>query len=84
MAFHVRDPETDRIVRELAATKGTSLTDAIRSACESALAEAQRNAGVDDIRRRLKAIHERLARYPRDENVVIDKAFFDELNDEAD
>ncbi|PZQ17017.1 MAG: hypothetical protein DI565_06420 [Ancylobacter novellus] len=81
MAFHVRDPETDRVVRELASTKGVTLTEAIRSACESALADAARSAGRDDLKARLKAIRDRVAAYP-DNGVAIDKAFYDALNDE--
>lgn len=81
MAFHVRDPETDRVVRELASTKGVTLTEAIRQACANALAEAERSAGRDDLKARLKVIRDRVAAYP-DNGVAIDKAFFDALNDE--
>lgn len=81
MAFHVRDPETDRVVRELAAVKGATLTDAIRDACAKALDDAQRSAGRDELKARLKAIRDRVAAFP-DTDVVIDKAFFDALNDE--
>ena len=84
MAFHVRDHETDRVVRELAAATGATLTETIREACRKALAEAQRSAGEDELRARLRAIRTRLAGYPQDESVVIDKAFFDDLNEERD
>lgn len=83
MAIHVRDAETDRVVRRLAETTGTSITEAIRDACAKALEEAGRST---ERQRRLDAMQEvvdRLNRdYPVDESVVIDKAFFDALNDE--
>lgn len=81
MAFHVRDRETDRVVRELAARTGESLTATIRSACE---AELQRIDGPADRERRLaamQAIVDEIATWP-DTGVVTDKAFFDALNDE--
>lgn len=81
MAFHVRDPETDRVVRELAAAKGTSITETIRNACDEALRKATRSAGRDDLKARLKAIRDRVAAYP-DNGIAIDKAFYDALNDE--
>lgn len=82
MAFHVRDPETDRVVRELASTKGVTITEAIRSACDEALKNARQGMSKDERFARMRAIREELARMPQDEGVVIDKAFFDALNDE--
>ena len=32
MAFHIRDPRTDKVVRQLAARKGVSMTEAVREA----------------------------------------------------
>lgn len=81
MAFHVRDPETDRVVRELAATKGTTLTEAIRAACEKALTDASAAAERDRRLAAMQAVVDELKTYP-DTGVVIDKAFFDALNDE--
>ncbi|MFD1703000.1 type II toxin-antitoxin system VapB family antitoxin [Methylopila henanensis] len=81
MAFHVRDPETDRIVRELAAAKGTSLTETIREACEKALADASLAAERERRLAAMQAVVDRVSSYP-DTGVVIDKAFFDALNDE--
>lgn len=37
MAIHVRDPETDSLVRRLARRKGVGLTDAIREAVANEL-----------------------------------------------
>lgn len=82
MAFHIRDPETDRVVRELASTKGVTLTEAIRSACDEALRNARQGMTKEERFARMRAIRAELARLPQDERVVIDKAFFDALNDE--
>jgi antitoxin VapB len=82
MAFHVRDPETDRIVRELAAVRSASLTDTIKEACRQALDETRKDSERERLDARMTAVRERLARLPKDESVVIDKAFFDALNDE--
>lgn len=81
MAFHVRDPETDRVVRELASTKGVTITEAIRSACDEALQNERQGMSKDERFARMRAIREELARM-RDTGVKTDKAFFDALNDE--
>jgi antitoxin VapB len=63
MALSIKDPETDRLARALAAATGESLTEAIRRALEERLArETQRSRrGFDaEIRR----IQERVARLP--------------------
>lgn len=38
MAILIKDPETDRIVRELAARTGRTITDAVKTAAEHELA----------------------------------------------
>lgn len=81
MAFHVRDGETDRVVRELAALKGATLTDTIRHACEAELAKALRPADRERRLAAMRAIQDQIASYP-DTGLVVDKAFFDALNDE--
>lgn len=81
MAFHVRDPETDRVVRELAACTGESLTDAIRHACAKALAEASASAERERRLTAMQAVVDRVRAYPAT-GAVADKAFFDALNDE--
>lgn len=76
MAFHVRDPETDALVRELARRKGVGLTEAIRAAVEEALKHEE---PVVPLRDRLKAIAERVGRLPN-QGPLPDKAFFDDLS----
>ncbi len=63
MAISIKDPETDRLARALAAVTGESLTDAIREALRDRLARESRRAGrgiASDVRR----IQERVARLP--------------------
>lgn len=42
MAINIKDPETDRLARELAEATGDSLTDAIRAAVRERLARERR------------------------------------------
>lgn len=63
MAISIKDPETDRLARALAAVTGESLTEAIRRALHERLErESQRTRkGIDaEVRR----IQERVARLP--------------------
>ena len=66
MALSVRDPETDRLARELAALTGETMTEAIRTALAERLARTRRRR--EDERERLlddvRAIQERVARLP--------------------
>lgn len=79
MAFHVRDPEADTIVREFARERSVGITDAIKLAVKEA-----RDAKAKDQERMMAAIKEiqdRFASYP-DTGLQADKAFYDSLNDE--
>jgi antitoxin VapB len=76
MPFHVRDAETDRLVRKLARAKGVGLTDAVKLAVSN---EIQREAQVTPLRVRLRMIVAPLADYPRTGKRA-DKKFFDELS----
>lgn len=48
MALSIKDPETDRIVRELAAVTGESMTVALRRAAEERLERERRKRGEHD------------------------------------
>lgn len=48
MAILIKDPETDRIVRELAARTGRTITDAVKTAAERELAELPPRTGRID------------------------------------
>jgi antitoxin VapB len=77
MAFHIRDPKADRAVRELAARRGLSLTEAVRLAVENEL-RADRQ-GAEDIERSIRRVQE-AARAKAGGGQVVDKAFYDELS----
>jgi antitoxin VapB len=66
MALSMRDPETDRLARELARLTGESMTGAIRAALEERLAREKRRREADIERRRqaINAIVERFASLP--------------------
>ena len=74
MALHIRDPETDRLVRNLAEIKKVGLTDAVRLAVENELKRMP-------LAERIKPIQDRVASYGST-GLKADKAFYDSLNDE--
>ncbi len=78
MAFHVRDPETDRLVRELAAEEGLGLTEAVKLAVREKLEAKKRKPSLME---RIRPLQEEFARYPKT-GLEADKAFYDSLNDE--
>ncbi|MEP7327000.1 MAG: type II toxin-antitoxin system VapB family antitoxin [Gemmatimonadota bacterium] len=63
MAISIKDPETDRLARALAAATGESLTDAIRNALRDRLARESQRARRG-IAPEVRRIQERLARLP--------------------
>jgi antitoxin VapB len=79
MALHIRDPETDRLVRALAEQKGIALTDAIKLAVGN---ELRRETEKTSLRDRIRPIQERIASYPPT-GLEADKAFYDELSGDA-
>ena len=72
MALNIKDPETDRLARELAERMGTSITAALRTALEERLARTRPR--VDIAYSDLIAIGERGRRRP-----VIDHRSEDEI-----
>ena len=73
MPISIKDPETDRLARALAAATGESLTEAIRRALEDRLERATRRSRVG-IGVEIRRIQERLARLP-----VLDRRSADEI-----
>jgi antitoxin VapB len=63
MALSIKSAEADRLARELAATTGESLTEAVTRALEERLARARRRPAARDVE--LDAIWRRAARIPR-------------------
>lgn len=77
MPFHVRDRETDKLVRALARRKGIGLTEAVKLAVRNELVNDQDRP---PLRERLRAIAGEIAALP-DTGLKADKAFYDELSD---
>lgn len=78
MAFHVRDPETDALVRRLAADHGVGLTEAVKLAVRGQL---QREGQAIPLRDRIAALRAEATRRPST-GFEADKAFFDDLSGE--
>lgn len=76
MALSIRDRETDRLARELAALTGETMTQAIKTAVQERLQRARRRR-EDEVERRRRAIDEitqRVVKLP-----VLDERFEDEI-----
>jgi antitoxin VapB len=84
MAFHIRDKETDAVVRKLAERRGVSLTKAVHDAALRELQSfpveniAERRASLAS---RLLPIQQEFAAFKRT-GLKADKAFYDSLSDE--
>jgi len=79
MAYHIKDPKTDEVIRELARVKGKPILDFIREACENELQRERRKSMLWD---RMHPLISRLAAASKT-GVKADKAFFDELSGDA-
>jgi antitoxin VapB len=76
MPFHIRDPETDILVRELARKRGLGLTEAVKIAVS---AELRRDQAATPFEAKLKALQDKaLSRPPT--GLAADKAFYDSLS----
>ncbi|MBB4196456.1 hypothetical protein CCR94_19975 [Rhodoblastus sphagnicola] len=73
MPLHIRGSETTEAVRRLAQARKLTLTEAVKTACEEALARDEAKQPVSE---RLAAVHARL-RAARKTGESADKAFFD-------
>lgn len=76
MAFHIRDNETDELVRALARQRGCGLTEAVKLAVGN---ELKREDDQTPILDKIRVIQDEVARWPRT-GLKADKAFFDELS----
>ena len=77
MAFHVRDPQTDALVRKLAKQKGVGITEAVKLAVDAEL--RRETAAKSPLRDRIRAIQDEVQSWPNT-GLKADKAFFDELS----
>lgn len=73
MALNIKDPETDRLARAVAAATGVSLTEAIREALRDRL-ERESHRSRRGVAVEVRRIQERLARLP-----VLDPRSSDEI-----
>ena len=64
MALSLKDPETDRLAREVAAVTGETLTTAIRTALAERLVRERTRRGETDVARKLLAIGAECAALP--------------------
>jgi antitoxin VapB len=78
MAYNIKDPQTDRIIRELAKIKRKPILDAIREACEHEIERERRKTPLWD---RLQPLLDQIASAPKT-GLNADKRFFDELSGE--
>jgi antitoxin VapB len=76
MAFHIRDKETDGMVRTLAQRHGIGLTEAVKLAVRH---ELQREDDAIPLKARIGALRAQVLRRPST-GLAADKAFFDELS----
>ncbi|MGH6871093.1 MAG: type II toxin-antitoxin system VapB family antitoxin [Rhizomicrobium sp.] len=81
MAFHVKDPKTDRAVRRLAELKGKGITETILEAAEN---EYQRALQDVPFQERIRRIQEKAKAASRGRGKPADKAFYDWLSGEED
>lgn len=73
MPLHIKDKAATEAVRRLARVRNLTLTDAVRIACEEALARDDRSRPVAE---RLADLHQRVRELPPT-GLKADKAFFD-------
>ena len=76
MAFHIKDAETDRVVRKLAELKGKGITETVREAVQREYDRARRETRPEAI----KKLQEEVAAKRRPGGLPADKAFFDWLS----
>lgn len=65
MAINIKDPETDRLAREVAKKAGESLTDAIRNALQERLQRFAGRSAAPTKRDKLREILSRVDALPR-------------------
>jgi antitoxin VapB len=79
MPFHVRDAETDTLVRRLAHKRHVGLTEAVKIAVRN---ELKRDEDAIPLQEKLAALRARVLKRPAT-GLDADKAFFDELSGDA-
>lgn len=77
MALNIKDPDTDRLVRELAGLTGESITTAIKVAVEDRIRLERRRRGKASLSE-LRAIARRCAARPILDSTPPDEMLYDE------
>jgi len=80
MTLHIKDTETDRVVRALAEIRHVSITRAIHDACAECLARHENTERP--LRMKIQPIFEQIDRLKRAADAAREKQFFDDLWDE--
>lgn len=78
MAFHVRDPEADALVRALARDSGLGITEAIKVAVREKI---ERDRQAKPLIERIHEFQKKVLSRPPT-GLEADKAFYDSLSDE--
>lgn len=78
MAFHIRNPETDRLARKVAALKGIGLTEAVHEALAQQLAREEAKSTSVDIA--LEFVKRFKAERDPEKSLPANKAFYDSLS----
>lgn len=78
MAFHIRNPETDRLARQVAKLKKSGLTEAVHAALEHELEREQAKPSAVDIA--LEFVRKLRAEGDPTKAKPVDKAFYDALS----
>lgn len=76
MPFHVRDTETDALVRELARKRKVGLTEAVKLAVRN---ELDREEQAIPLRTRIATLRRQVLKRPAT-GLEADKAFYDDLS----
>ncbi|HEV2363449.1 MAG TPA: type II toxin-antitoxin system VapB family antitoxin [Caulobacteraceae bacterium] len=79
MPVHIRDRQTDLLVRRLARKRGCGLTEAVRTAVAN---ELERDEPMPSMIERIAEIQREIAR-AKPTGLKADKAFFDELSGDS-
>lgn len=78
MAFHIRNPETDRLARKVAALRGVGLTEAVHEALQRELEREQGKPSSVEVA--LEFVKRFQAQRDPEKSLPADKAFYDSLS----
>ncbi len=79
MTIYLKDEATSKAVRKLAKLRGTTLTEAVRTAVAAALAAEAKSSRSKKVLDELAELRAEFAKRPNT-GLKADKAFFDELS----